>query len=360
MARMQLVQLDSVPVVARTQYLTFHARLGPHDPGLLDRVAYGDDEWFETWAHEASLVPVVDEPLYRWSKARAEAGGTWRGLVRLAREEPAYVEEVYAQVAERPLTAGELTDPRPRRGEWWGNRSLGSLALDWLFRIGRVGIRRRPGFVKEFDLIERIVPAGVRARPTPSEADAHRELLDRAAAALGVATVQDLADYHRLPRREVPARVAELVEEGRLLPAEVEGWERPAYLHVDAARRRRPRTRALLSPFDPVVWNRERLRRVFGFDYRIEIYTPAARRRYGYYVLPFLYGDTLAARVDLKTDRTAGVLQVRGAWCEPGVEPGPVAAALAAELDGLATFVGVAGWAVTDGRGDLSGELSRR
>lgn len=360
MGYMQLIQLDSVPVVTRTQYLVLHARLGPHDPDLLDRIAYRHDEWIETWAHEASLVPVTDEPLYRWARARAEAGQTWGSLVRVAREHPDYVEEVLAQVAERPRAAGELVDPRPRAGEWWGSRSLGSLALDWLFRTGRVGIRRRPGFVKEFDLLERIVPAEIRALPTPDEDEAHRRLLDRAGAALGVATVQDLADYHRLPRRRVPARVAELVEAGRLVPARVEGWERPAFLHVDAARRRRPRGRALLSPFDPVVWNRDRARRLFGFDYRVEIYTPAAQRRYGYYVLPFLLGDRLVARVDLKTDRAAGVLRVLGAWSENGAADGELVEALAAELADLARFVGVAGWEVTGGRGDLTGPLRSR
>jgi hypothetical protein len=356
MGRLKLLQLDSVPVVIRTQYMPAFSRLGPYEPALLDRVAYRDDEWFEAWAHEASLLPVGDEPLLRWHKARSAAGGTWRGLVELAEREPGYVAEVLAQVAERPLAASELADQRPREGEWWGTRSLGALALDWLFRIGAVGIRRRAGFAKEFDLLERVVPAQVLAQPTPSEADAHRLLLVRSAAALGIGTANDLIDYYRLPVRPARTRLAELVEDGRLNEVKVEGWTHPAYLHPEATRPRSVDVATILSPFDPIVWNRDRAERLWDFRYRIEIYTPEAQRVHGYYVMPVLIGDSLVARLDLKTDRQDRVLRVQGAFTEPGVDRGAVAERLRAVLDDLARFVGVDAWVVGE-RGDLAAAL---
>jgi uncharacterized protein YcaQ len=351
MGRLQLLQLDSVPVVMRTQYMPGFSRLGPYDPALLDRIAYVDDEWIEAWCHEASLVPTEDEPLLRWSKARAQQGETWGHLAEFAASDSAYVDEVLDQVRDRPLAPGELLEPRRQEGEWWGDRSHGAVALDWLFRVGAVGIRRKPGFVKEFDLFERIVPEAVRNQPTPTEEDAHRELLMRAAASHGIAAAPDLVDYHRLPKVPAKARIAELVEDGRLIEAEVEGWNRPALLHPDAARPRTIGACTLVSPFDPVVWFRERASRLFGFDYKIEIYTPAAKRVYGYYVLPFLLGDELVGRVDLKTDRSAGVLRVKAAYAEDGQSPGVVAEALRGALDDLARFVGTDGWIVDGDRG---------
>ena len=359
MRRIQLLQLDSVPVVMRTQYMPPFSRLGPYDPALLERIAYEDDEWFEAWCHEASLLPVANEPLLRWQKARTRRGETWKHLVEFGRNNRAYLDEVLAQVEQRPLAPGELEDPRPRSGEWWGSRSEGSIALDWLFRVGELGIRRRPGFVKEFDLLRRIVPAEVLAQPTPTEEDAHRELLMRAAASYGIAAVPDLVDYHRLPKVPAKARVAELVEDGRLIPVEVEGWSRPALLHPDAARPRHIDACALLSPFDPVVWFRARAARVFDFNYKIEIYTPAAKRVHGYYVLPFLLGDRLVARVDLKTDREAGLLRVLAAFSEPDCDRGRVVEGLKRALGELARFVGAERWVVSGRKGDLSAALRR-
>ena len=341
MGRLKLLQLDSVPVVVRTQYLPPFSRLGCYDRALPDRIAYTDDEWFEAWAHEASLLPVGDEPLLRWQKRRAEQGDTWKNLAELARSEPDYVAEVLAQVAEGPLTAGELADPRRRDGEWWGSRSLGSIALDWLFRIGAVGIRRRGNFVKEFDLLERIVPPEVRARPTPTVEDAQRALLERSAEALGVGAAGDLIDYYRLPLREGRARLRELVEAGSLETAEVEGWTEPAYMHPEARLPRSADTLTVLSPFDPIVWNRARAFRLWGFDYRIEIYVPAAKRVYGYYVLPVLHGEQLVARLDIKTDRAGGALRVLGAFAEPDVDHSALVERLRPHLLELARFVGV-------------------
>ena len=341
MGRIKLLQLDSVPVVIRTQYLPPFSRLGGYDAALLDRIAYRDDEWFEAWAHEASLMPVGDEPLFRWQKQRAEQGDTWKNLADLARSEPGYVAEVLAQVAERPLTAGELADPRRREGEWWGSRSLGSIALDWLFRIGTVGIRRRGNFVKEFDLLERIVPPEVLAQPTPTAEEAQRELLVRSAEALGVGTAGDLIDYYRLPLREGRARLQEVVEAGELETVEVEGWTEPAYMHPQARLPRSVDVLTVLSPFDPIVWNRDRAARLWNFDYRIEIYVPAAKRVYGYYVLPVLDGERLVARLDLKTDRAAGVLRVQGAYAELNGDKPELAQRLHPHLQDLARFVGV-------------------
>ena len=358
MDRVGLIQLDSVPVVIRTQYLPVFSRLGAYEPGLLDRMAYEHGEWFETWAHMASVVPVELEPLLRWEKHQALEKGN-RHLREVAHDHEDYVEAVYRQVAERgPLAAAELDDPRPRSGEWWNGRSIGTVTLDWLFFTGRVGIRRYGNFQKRFDIIERIVPPEILDRPTPSEPDAHRELVALAAGSLGVGTASDLADYWRIPIRSVRPRIDELVEDGRLSEVAVQGWDQPAYLDPAARRPRSFKRAALLSPFDPVVWHRERAERLFGFDYRIEIYVPAPQRRYGYYVLPFLLDNDLVGRVDLKTDRSAGVLRIRGAFVEAGVAPGEVAGPMVAELEDLARLVGVDAVAVDpDARGDLTPDL---
>jgi len=356
MARLKLLQLDSVPVVIRTQYLPPFSRLGCYDASLLDRVAYRDDEWFEAWAHEASLLPADDEPLLRWQKQRAEQGDTWKNLADLARSEPGYVAEVLAQVTEGPLTAGELVDPRRRDGQWWGSRSLGSIALDWLFRIGKVGIRRRGNFVKEFDLLERVVPAEVLARPTPGAEEAQRELLVRSAEALGVGTATDLIDYYRLPVRDGRARLGELVEAGELETVSVERWTEPAYMHPEARLPRSVDILSVLSPFDPIVWNRDRAERLWDFDYRIEIYVPASKRVYGYYVLPVLDGEQLVARLDVKTDRARGALRVLGAFAEPDVDHGALVERLRPHLQELARFVGVDDVSFGD-RGDLMAAL---
>ncbi len=342
MERLNLLQLDSVPVIIRTQYMPAFSRLGPYKTELLEKIAYAEDLWFEAWSHEATLVPVETEPWLRWNKARNEAGETWRVLKRLSKESPEYIEDVYEEVASRgPLAPGELSDPRRQDGEWWGGRSLGSWALDWLFRVGRLGIRRRGNFEKVFDLLENIVPAKILSQATPTEEDAHRELLLRSARAYGIGTAACLADYYRLPIRESRKRLAELVEDGQLEEVVIEGWSKPAFRHSAAKVPRSIKAAALLSPFDPVVWNRERALQLFDFDYKIEIYVPAAKRRYGYYVLPFLLNDQIVGRVDLKTHRKEGYLEVKAAYAEPDVDHEQVAESLAMELNKLATLVGV-------------------
>ena len=342
MRRLGIIQLDSVPVIIRTQYMPAFSRLGPYDPELHDHIAYKKDEWLEAFVHEASLVPVEDEPWFRFLKDRARRGETWGGLVKFAESEPAYIAEVLQEVTDRgPLQPNELSNPRPREGDWWGSRSIGTVALDYLFRVGAVGIRRVGNFEKEYDLLERIVPAEVMAKPQPSEEDSLKELLVRSAAALGVATGPCLTDYFRLPKRPVKNLFADLVEEGRLVPCQTEGTQRATYMHPDTKVPRSVDARALLSPFDPIVWYRERGSWLFDFDYRIEIYVPKHKRQYGYYVLPFLLGDQIVGRCDLKTDRTEGVLRLLGAFAEPGVDENTIAADLAAELQQLAAMVGV-------------------
>jgi uncharacterized protein len=357
MNRLELLQLDSVPVVIRTQYMPFFSRLGPYRAELLDEIAYEDDEWFEAWSHEASLVPVAMEPWLRWSKERAQGGGDLRGLHEFAKNERGYVDEVLGEVKARgPLAARELSNPGPRSGQWWGSRSTGALALDWLFRIGELGVRRRKGFVKEFDLLDRIIPAEIRARPTPSLDESLDELLLRSARSHGIATADCLVDYFRLPVRLAKARLNALVEDHRLIECAVEGWRSMAYRYPGAWLPRNMEAEALLSPFDPVVWNRKRILRLFDFDYRIEIYTPVAKRRYGYYVLPFLLGDRLAGRFDLKTDRERGLLLVQAAHVESGLDAKEVASAAARELQALCGLVGVPRFRVGR-RGNLAAAL---
>ncbi|NNF63401.1 MAG: winged helix-turn-helix domain-containing protein, partial [Acidimicrobiia bacterium] len=291
MRRMQVVQLDSVPVVIRTQYMPFHSRLRPYRTGLLDEIAYRHDEWYEAWSHEASLLPVQTEPQFRWMRDRAREGKTWKPLAEMAKKEANYVQAVLDEVRERKHVAGgELSDPRPVEGtnEGWWHRSVGVLALDWLFRVGELGVRRRGNFEKVFSPFEDIVPEDVLATPTPSVDGAQRELTRQALAGLGVGTVSDVADYFRLPVREIRVRLGELVESGEAVPASVKGWDKPAYADASASIPRSIRGATVLSPFDPVVWCRERAERLFDFAYKIEIYVPAAKRRYGYYVLPVM------------------------------------------------------------------------
>lgn len=355
---MGVVQLDSVNVLVRSQELPLFARLGPHPRTLLadaDRAG----ELFEYWGHEASLLPVRHHRLFRWRMERALHDEAWGGLRRLARERPDYLDAVYTEVAERgPITAGELAAPGPRGGPWWGWND-GKVALEALLWSGRLAARRRhPSFEREYAVPEAIIAAEHLDAPTPPEAEARSELLVLAARSLGVATLSDLADYHRQRMPKVRPLVDPLVEAGRLVPVQVDGWRDTAYLHPEAASPRTVSARALLSPFDPVVWFRPRAERLFDFTYRIEIYVPAPKRTYGYYVLPFLLGDRLVARVDLKADRAGKTLLVQSAWGEPGIDVDDVCAHLAAELTTMATWLHLDRVEVRD-RGDLAPTLRR-
>ncbi len=358
--RLGLVQIDSVNVLVRSHYLPLFSRLGPYEAALLDRLAYGGKRrtLFEYWGHEASLIPVEQQPLFRWRMARAERGeGTYGELARFAAERRPYLASVLAEVAARgPLGASELSEAGRGAGGWWG-WSDGKRALEFLFWAGLVTTAGRRGFERLYDLPERVLPAAILATPTPEEAEAQRALLRIAARAHGVATLGDLRDYHRLDAADARLRVAELVEAGDLQPVTVEGWAQPAYLAPDARLPRRTAARALLSPFDSLIWERQRTERLFGVRVRLEIYTPAAKREHGYYVLPFLMGERIVARVDLKADRKGRTLLVQAAHREPEAEAGPVAEALADELRRLAGWLGLERVTVA-GAGDLARPLA--
>jgi uncharacterized protein len=365
-----ILQLDSVNVFSRSHYMPLFSRLGPYPKETLDGLTVYQDgidgrakadrrELFEYWGHEASLIPVDLQPLLRWRMARVD-DLAWGGIARVGREEPALVKRVLKMVREQgPIRAGEIGGPKRERrpGEMW-NWNIGKQAIEYLFFTGQVMAERRVNFERLYDLAERVLPAPILEMPTPPAEEAQRELLLFAARRLGVATEPDLGDYFRLPRKESKARLAELVEAGALATVAVKGWDAPAYASPDLHVPRRIRARALLTPFDSMVWARERTERLFGFRYRIEIYVPAAKRVHGYYVLPFLLGDRLVARVDLKSDRQAGVLRVVGAFAEPGVEEGRVAAGLADELRLVSRWLGLGG--VEIGRkGDLAPALRK-
>ena len=365
--RVGLIQIDSVNVLVRSQELPLFSRLGPHSRDLLPRMA-ADGELFEYWAHEASLLPVDHHPLLRFAMKAAAEGAAYKSLVQLQRDRPEFVEAVFEQVAARgPVSARDLGERRERSGPWW-DWDDGKRALEYLFWCGRVTARRRPSFERVYDLPERVLPASVVEAPTPPEPEARKALLVRAARSLGVATAEDLADYHRQRMPKVRPLLPELVEAGALVPVEVERWSKPAFMHPDATVPRRVDARALLSPFDSLVWDRARTERVFDFRYRLEIYTPADRRVFGYYVLPFLLGDRLVARVDLKADRARGALLVRGAFSEREVDVDEVAHALAQELALTAGWLGLEEVMVSDvdpdgaprePRGDLVDPLTR-
>jgi uncharacterized protein YcaQ len=360
LARTGLFQMDSVNVLARAHYLPLFSRLGAYPVSLLEEAAWGRRRLlFEYWGHEASLLPLDLHPLLRWRMARAATGnGMWRNVAQFARENRAYIDGVLDEVAARgPLAAGEL-EGRPRgKSAWWG-WSEAKRALEYLFWTGQLtASSRRASFERVYDVPERVIPAPILAQPTPTEPAAQRELVRIAAKALGIATERDLRDYFRLDLADCRTRIAELVEEGALTPATVEGWKQPAYLAPGATAPRRGIARTLLSPFDPLVWERQRTARLFGFRYRIEIYTPAHKREHGYYVLPFLMGEGLVARVDLKSDRAAGRLRVLSAHLEAGADPDATAEALGDELRLMAQWLSLDGVSVAR-RGDLAAALS--
>ena len=324
LGRVGLHQIDSVNVLVRAHYLPLFSRLGAYPRTLLDQAAWGRPRrLFEYWAHEASLLPLEVHPLLRWRMARAERGeGVWGRLIPYAGERRGEAEGLLARIAaDGPLAASDLGGSRGKTGWWeWSNAKQ---ALEWLFWAGRITTAtRRGGFERVYDLPERVFPRLIVEAPTPDEVDAQRELLARSARALGVATASDLRDYFRLKPEDAKPRIAELVEEGTLLPVRVRGWVQQAYLHRDAKKPRRIAGQALLAPFDPLVWERSRTERLFGTRYRIEIYTPAEKRIHGYYVLPFLLDEAIVARVDLKADRQAGTLKVQGAHAEAGAPAG--------------------------------------
>jgi uncharacterized protein YcaQ len=365
LSRVQLLQLDSVNVAVRAHYMPVFSRLGAYEPELLDNAAWAHSArqprlLVETWAHEASLLPIEDWPLLR---SRAKRDGWWRHYKPLIEKSPGLVDEILSVVKELgPIGAGGIERavaadvPRRGPGSWW-ERSEVKRVCEYLFGVGQLTTGTRRSFERLYDLTERVVPPEILSRTVSAEEGA-RGLIERSARALGVATETDLRDYYRLGPAPARQAVAELVESGVLEPVSVGGWKATAYRHAEARTPRAVTGRALLCPFDPLIWERARTERLFGFHYRIEIYVPEPKRVYGYYVFPFLLDGALVARVDLKSDRAAGVLRVQGAFAEEGTDVARTLPELSAELRHMAEWLGLSG--VTVGtRGDLARPLAK-
>ncbi|MBK6563455.1 crosslink repair DNA glycosylase YcaQ family protein [Candidatus Amarobacter glycogenicus] len=351
--RLRLIQIDSVNVLVRAHYMPFFSRLGPYRREMLDELAYRDRYVFEQWAHEACFIPLADYSLLRH---RMDRGRRWHSR-HLTAERQAYFASVLEKVREEgPAQAGELEGKRGSKG-WW-EWSHAKVALEYQFAHGRLAVKERRNFARIYDVADRVFDPQVLETPGHAEADAHREMVGQSLAALGVATAHDVADYYRLKTAEVKPRIAELVSAGMARPVRVEGWKDEAYLAPGVAAAPNLSASALLSPFDNLVWDRARTERLFGFRYRIEIYTPEPKRVYGYYVLPFMNDNHLAARVDLKADRKTRTLLVPAAHLEPGAPAGKTATALARELRAMARWLGLERIAAGE-RGNLSARLMR-
>ncbi len=344
LSRLHLLQLDSVNVLCRSHYLPLYSRLGAYDRTSLDKrtLATKNREAFECWAHEASLVRMELHPLVRWRMQRALDGRSRYGsMSTFSAEHQPYLKSVLQFVMSNgPTAQSDLPDKHKGEGGWWG-WSKNKLALETLFSQGLLTTTRRDGFERIYDIPERVIPATIRDLPTPSERDAFLKSMDLAGQALGVATEFDLRDYFRLPIAEARQALKDAVEAKVLLPVKVEGWKSQAYIHAKAKLPRKAGISALVSPFDPIVWYRDRAERIFNFHYRIELYTPAAKRKFGYYVLPFLHGDHFAGRVCLKADRANATLLVNQSHIEPGKSANETAAALSSELNLLAQWLGL-------------------
>jgi uncharacterized protein len=363
-SRIQVLQLDSVSVAVRAHYAPVFSRLGPYDRDVVDRAAWSHSArsprlLVEYWAHEAALMAVDDWPLLRW-RMREYTDGRWGK--EIVKKNARLADDVVAAVAELgPSTAGQIeahleSEPQGKKGPWW-DRSDTKWVAEALFASGVLTTATRVGFARHYDLSENVLPAEVLAREVDDD-EAVRELTLRAATALGIGTEADIRDYFRLGAGQVKPALAKLVADGELERVDVDGWTAPGYLRAGQIISRRERGTALLCPFDPLIFFRPRVERIFGFRYRIEIYTPAPKREFGYYVWPFLLDGQLVGRVDLKAERASGALNVVGAFTEPGQEPSRVADALAAELRSMAFWLGLSDVTVGD-RGDLTATLRR-
>lgn len=366
-SRLGAIQIDPINVLVRSHYIPVFSRIGPYSTSLFDRLAFKEGALFEYIGHAASYLPIELHPLVRWRMTGYWAKQWSETKASIERRRPGYVETVEREIAERgPLAFSDLTDQGKREKvptkyadssiAWW-TWSDGKDVLEGLFGTGRLAVAGRRGAERLYDFSDRVIPEKVRAIRTPAEEDAKRALVGIAARALGVATLRDLADYFRLPVAETRARARELVEEGALRVVGVEGWKDKAYLHAEA-KASPVEARALLSPFDSLIWERRRTERLFGFPYRIEIYVPEAKRQHGYYVLPFLLGDALVARADLKADRKRGTLLVPGAFAEPGHDARRTATELSEALRAVASWLSLGRIEVGE-RGDLSSRLAK-
>jgi len=365
-ARLSAIQIDSVNVLARAHYLPTFSRYGPYPMGALDELVHASRELFEYWGHAACFLPVDLYPLMRWRMENQRAASE-----DVSRKEKAFIEAVYAEVCERgPMSAGELSMGGKSTGPWWG-WSDGKRALELLFGQGRVAVAGRRNFARLYDIPERVFPEAVLRAGVVAAPDAKKALILRAARAMGIGTAKDIAQYFHVDGwwdrqavngRRAPANTGllfeELVDDGRLVRVRVEGWKQPGFAVAGLTIPRSTHARAIVSPFDPVLWERKWTRAVFDFDYQIEIYVPGPKRIYGYYVLPFLWGDRFAARVDLKADRRTATMIVQAAYVERGFDGREVAVPLAEELRSMARWLSLDSFAVQP-KGNLATPLKR-
>lgn len=342
--RLGVLQLDSVNVLIRSHYLPLWSRLGPYDRAHLDHAAYVDRSLFEYWGHEASLLPAGLQPAFRWRMDDAARGdGLWGSIARIKREQPDLVARVHDHVRNHgPVRSRDLEETGAKSSAWWG-WSDGKKALEYLFWAGEITAADRRNFTRSYDLTERVVPAHILSQPTPERADAQRTLVERAGQAMGIATETDLRDYYRLPVADARSAIATLEESGSLIRVTVEGWSKPAWVHRDTQPQHANAVMhaCLLSPFDSLIWERQRTERLFGFHYRLAFYTPAPKRVHGYYVMPFLLNDALVGRVDVKAQRPSKTLSVLASYGEDGINLADIADPLAGSLIDLAEWLGL-------------------
>ena len=354
-----VLQIDAVSVVARSHLLVLRSRLGSSQERLLEvlnRSAYKRRDLTEYWCHEASYLPVQDWPLFKWRMQEAQSGKVWKGIWEFVTNNRKFVEAVHEKIRDLgPSSAGQLGSQK-KKGSWW-SWSDTKIALEWLFWVGAVAVSHRENFTRFYDLSERVLPEQILGSALPAN-QAQRELILKASRHLGVATAEDLVDYHRLPKVEGKKRVGELAEDKLLREVVVEGWDRPGYMHPKTSFEKTTSRSVLLSPFDPLVWFRPRARRLFDFDYRLEIYIPAEKRIHGYYVLPFLDRNKLRARVDVKANSEKNILEVRGAYGEGRTVDQETAESLAHELQALASWRNLDGLKIGK-RGNLANPLKR-
>lgn len=341
---LHLLQIDSVNVLVRSHYLPLFSRLGNYDRGVLDNRTLEDTNRhvFECWSHEASLVPMELHPLMRWRMNRARAGnGTYRSMNQFAKDQKAFLKKTLDHIRKiGPMGASSIPDSGKGEGGWWG-WSKGKMTMETLFYQGLVTTAKRDKFERIYDLPERVIPSEILGRATPPEAETFHHLISLSAQALGIANEFELRDYFRLPIAETKTAIAECLENGDLVPVKVDGWAKPAYVHKNTELPRKAGGTALLSPFDPLCWERARTERLFNFHYRIEIYTPQPKRKFGYYVLPFLNGEDICGRVCLKADRETGTLRANAIHHEEMVDPVDTAKAMAGELAKMANWLGL-------------------
>lgn len=352
-----LIQIDTVNVLARAHYLPFFSRLGPYRDRMLDELTYEHRELFEYWGHAASFIPMVLYPAFRHRMEMRKGSRRAKWLKEIEDEFPGFIDAVLNETRERgPISVSDLSDSGGRTGPWWG-LSRGKMALEWHFDLGNLAVSDRKNFTRYYDAPEKVIPTEHLEAPALSVEDSHRQMLMLSVKSHGIGTARDLADYYRVGILSARERLSELVSSGQLREVAVEGWDDIAYIAPDTdVPSERSSARALISPFDSLVWERDRTERMFGFRYRIEIYVPEPKRQFGYYVLPFLMDEELVARVDLKADRHKGRLLVQSAHIEEGRDKGAVSEALAAELTDMARWLGLSR-VVVGRKGDLTKAL---